>query len=218
MTTPVFKTKKDLIAEILREAILNCELKPGERLHQNELASRFDISSTPVREALRQLEAEGVLIYNPHKGVHVAEIKREYIREVYLIRGALEGLATEQAVFNINHEEHILKLRSLHSSIETFVTDNQIEKMRKANYEFHMLIYQAAKMPLLIQMIQRLWTVFPWDSLYVLPTRARESVVEHLLIIEAIEKRKPKLAHKYMTEHLDKAASTILAYLPKEGD
>src|SRR5205823_2477029 len=84
------KTKKDLMVELLRDAILSGELAPGERLLQEELADRFDVSPTPVREAIQQLVAEGVLSHSPYKGVQVAEVEVEDVQEIYLIRAALE--------------------------------------------------------------------------------------------------------------------------------
>lgn len=211
MSTPIFKTKKGLIVEILREAILVGDLRPGERLLQSKLASAFDVSPTPVREALLQLEAEGVLAHRPHKGVHVTEAKPEHVQEIYLIRRALEGLATQHAVPNLR-EGDLHKLRSLQSQIAAFVEEKQIDKTRKANYELHMLIYHAADMPELYRMIRRLWVSFPWDSLYVLPSRAPDVVSEHQRLIDAIEEGNPKLAGRLMIEHLDNAATALRTY------
>ena len=72
MNEPVHKTKKDAVVELIRESILSAELKPGDRLLQDEIAQRMNVSATPVREALRQLEAEGVLAHSPHQGARVA--------------------------------------------------------------------------------------------------------------------------------------------------
>src|SRR5260221_13041955 len=99
------KTKKDLLVEMLPEAILSGDLAPGDRLLQEELAERFDVSPTPVREAIQQLVAEGVLSHSPYKGVQVADVELETIQEVYLIRGAVEGLATRLAVPNLRISE-----------------------------------------------------------------------------------------------------------------
>ena len=79
-----FETKKGWVLSVLREAILSGEFSPGERLLQDELAERFDVSSTPVREALRELVAEGVLTHSPHKGVRVAEVDPESQQEILL--------------------------------------------------------------------------------------------------------------------------------------
>lgn len=212
MRIPSFKTKKDIIVEILREAILSGDLKPGERLLQDELASKFNVSLTPVREALRQLEADGIVHYSPHKGVYVTEAKIEEVQEVYLIRRALEGLATQHAVPNLSKAD-IRKLRALQSQIEAFAAAEQIEKLRKANYQLHMLIYKKAEMPELFGMIRNMWAQYPWDSLYVLPVRIPEIVVEHRRLIDAIEDGNPELADKLMVEHIDNGASTVLTHL-----
>src|SRR5262245_9077955 len=109
MPASLNRTKKDKVVESIREAVLSGELQPGERLEQDKLAERFSVSPTPVREALRQLEAEGIVDYNPHRGVRVAEVSLSDVREIYLIRGTLEALATRLAVSYLN-SSHILRL------------------------------------------------------------------------------------------------------------
>src|SRR5688572_24439576 len=92
------KTKMDIVVESLREAVLTGELGAGSRLIQEELAERYQTSSTPVREALRQLQAEGILEHNPYRGVQVAEVKLDEVREIYMIRAVMESFVTRMAV------------------------------------------------------------------------------------------------------------------------
>ena len=89
-----YKTKKDVVVELIREAILSAEFKPGERLLQEEIARRLNVSPTPVREALRQLEAEGVLDHSPHRGVRVTEVRFEDVREYRAFTEAWLGNVT----------------------------------------------------------------------------------------------------------------------------
>ncbi len=205
-----FTTKKEWVLGILREAILSGDFRPGERLLQDDLAERFDVSSTPVREALRELVAEGVLVCSPHKGVRVAEVRLEAVREVYLMRSALESVATRLATPLVGAAE-LQRLKALQARMEI-----QLEKqreLRKLNREFHMLIYQAAGMPQMYQVISKLWLQFPWDALMVLPGRLLASVREHRLILEAIEDGDAALAGRRMQEHIDLAAADLSEYL-----
>ena len=206
------KTKKDQVIEMLREAVLSGELEPGEKLQQDKLAERFSVSSTPVREALRQLEAEGLVNHHPGRGVRVAEVDLRDVREIYLIRGALEALATRLAVPYLNNT-YIQRLEALQVQMETVIANRQLKKLRKLNYEFHMQIYRVADMPQLFQIIQNLWTKFPWDTLHVLPDRALDASEEHDRLIRAIVDGNAKLAGQLMQEHIDSGAAALAEYL-----
>ncbi len=209
------RTKKDTIVELLREAILSGELEPGERLHQDRLAERFSVSSTPIREALRELEAEGAINHVPRKGVRVADVNQtrlRELREIYLIRGALESLATRLAVPYLN-VVYVQRLKAQLAAMEAEATNGQLKKLRKQNYDFHMLIYQAADTPQLLKIIRVLWTQFPWDTLHVLPGRAANSIEEHKRIVQAIEDGNAKLASQLMQEHIDHSAAALTEFL-----
>lgn len=209
------KTKKDAIVELLREEILSGELEPGARLHQDRLAARFRVSSTPIREALRELEAEGAINHTPRKGVRVADVNQTRVRElreIYLVRGSLESLATRLAVSYLNIV-HVQRLKVLLATMEADVAAGQLKKLRKQNYDFHMLIYQAAEMPQLLKLIRVLWTKFPWDTLHVLPGRALSSIEEHKRIVQAIEEGNAKFACQLMQEHIDHSADALTEFL-----
>jgi DNA-binding GntR family transcriptional regulator len=215
MTNQNTKTKKDQVVDIIREAVLSGELAPGEKLQQDKLAERLNVSSTPVREALRQLEAEGILNHIPRKGVRVVEVNQTNlrdVREIYLIRAVLESLATRLAVSYLN-SAHVQILKALQTQMENEIEHDQLTKLRKPNYEFHMLIYTAADTPQLFQMIRNLWTKFPWDTLHVLPGRAFSTAEEHRRLVEAIEDGNAKLAGQLMQEHIENAAAALTGYL-----
>lgn len=216
MTNSAYKTKKDLVVEIIREAILSGELKPGERLLQGELAERLDVSPTPIREALRELEAEGILDHSPHKGVRVAEVKPEDVREIYLIRGVLEALATRLAVPRFDSST-IQRLDALQAQIEAYIEEGQLRELRKLNYELHMLIYQVAGLSELLRIIRSLWSKFPWDTLHVLPGRAAESAEEHRELIRAIKGGDAQLAGQRMQAHIENGSRALIEYLASVG-
>ena len=206
------KTKKDLMVGMLREAILSGELAPGERLLQEELAERFEVSPTPVREAIQQLVAEGVLSHSPYKGVQVAEVEVEAVQEIYLIRAALEGLATRLAVPNLKISD-LQHLKGLQVEIKEQVAKGEIAPIRKLNYDFHMIIYSAAESPQLFQLIKGLWVRTPWDTLFVIPDRSTNMIAEHQLIIDAISSGIGDLAGKYMQAHIEIVRTALMGFL-----
>ena len=210
------KTKKDLIAETLREAILSGDLVPGERLLQEQLAERFHVSPTPIREAVQQLVAEGVLSHSPYRGVQVAEVHLEQVQEVYLIRSVTEELATRMAVLNLRILD-VRQLRLYQDEIRAHVPNKDLVAIRKLNYEFHMLIYSASYLPLLLNMIRILWIKFPWDTLYGLPERAQTALEEHQTILNAINEGDAELAGRLMRLHIESGSSSLRAYLLEQN-
>jgi DNA-binding GntR family transcriptional regulator len=207
-----YKSKKDLVVEVIRDAILSGELEPGARLLQEDLAERLQVSSTPVREALRQLETEGILQSSPNRGVRVTEVDLRAVHEIYLIRADLEALATRMAVPNL-HPSDVRRLRSLQAEIEDLIRRGELKELRRLNYELHTFIYEAAGLPELLKIIRGLWTKFPWDTLHVLPNRAFMSADEHAHLIRAIEEGDANLASRLMREHIESGARALDLYL-----
>lgn len=211
------KTKKDVMVEVVREAILSGELEPGTRLLQEELAERFDVSPTPVREAIQQLVAEGVLSHSPYKGVQVAEVELADVHEIYLLRAVLEGLATQLAVPNLKISD-LQRLRAIQTEIKNGVQRGDADPLRKLNYEFHMLIYNAAEAPQLLQFIKSLWIKAPWDTIYVLPNRPASMIDEHQRVIDAIAQGDAEGAARYMREHIEIVQKGLIRYLSEKKD
>lgn len=206
------RTKMDMIVEALREAVLTGEFNSGERLLQDELAERFNTSSTPIREALRQLQAEGILEHSPYRGVQVAEVKMEDVREIYMVRAVMESFVTRLAVPYLN-SARVAQMRELQAQMREIVKSGQVKGLRKVNYEFHSLIYEAASLPYSLKIIKNLWAQSPWDALYVLPGRAEKSLDEHDRIIEAIAEQNPTAAALRVQEHIDNAAAALADYI-----
>jgi DNA-binding GntR family transcriptional regulator len=208
------KTKMDQIVEVLRDAVLMGEFGSGERLLQEELAERFNTSSTPIREALRQLQAEGILEHSPYRGVQVAEVRMDDVREIYMLRAVLESFVTRLAVPYLNNA-YLEQLRAMQSQMRAFVATNEVQGLRKTNYEFHLLIYEVARMPHSVKIIKNLWAQCPWDALYVLPGRAPKSLDEHEMILAAIADQDAKLAGQRVQEHIEYAATALANYVDK---
>jgi DNA-binding GntR family transcriptional regulator len=206
------KTKKDFMAESLRDAIFSGEIRPGERLLQEELAERFHVSPTPVREAIQQLVAEGVLSHSPYRGVQVTEPLLEEAHEIYLIRGAVERLATKVAVPNLKISD-VQRLRAIQAEMADNVEHGDRELMHRLNHEFHMTIYTAADMPLLLRIIKTLWIKSPWNTLFVISNRSRMILEEHQRVLTAIEQGDAELAGQAMQQHLEKGAAALTEHL-----
>ena len=210
---PKYKTKKDFVVEIVREAILSGTLKPGERLAQDGLANHLEVSSTPVREALRQLETEGLIEHVPHKGARVAELSADVIQEVYMIRGVLEALATRLAVPNLGPDE-LRELEELHQQMADLLRGNALEQLGDVNRQFHMTLYKASGCRILYDLITNLWTRIPWsDGWTVVPGRGQEVLQEHDQIITAVRKRDPDLAADMTREHCERGSHRIASHI-----
>jgi DNA-binding GntR family transcriptional regulator len=160
MTTD--STKADDIALVIEEAIVSGELAPGTVLRQEHLSDRFQVSRTPIREALRKLAALGLVSFEPNRGVRVRTIGREALREAFLVRAELEGLATEAAAGNMTEAD----LAELVAAEKRFHRLTQELRARepgvdrraltadwvRGNHAFHDVIYRVAALPLVEQL------------------------------------------------------------------
>jgi DNA-binding GntR family transcriptional regulator len=214
-SSPSVRTKKEQLVELLRDAILSGELQPGNRLLQEEIAERYNVSPTPVREAIQQLVAEGVLQHSPYRGVQVAEANRDDVHEVYRIRSVVERLATEMAVPNLKISD-VQRLRAVQEALEDALGKAEQQTPVKLNNEFHMRIYEAAAMPQLLQIIKMLWIKTPWDTLFVVPNRSRMVIEEHRRVMDAIVAGDAVLAGQRMQEHLVNGGEALRHFLEKD--
>lgn len=171
----------------LRRLILSGELARGARMQQDELAVRFDASITPVREALRVLEAEGLVVGEPHRGVRVASLDIERVKAVYVMRRLVEAYAMQRATQRLTRRD-LATARRLVDDAEAAAEAGNIAAVRESNRAFHFLFYERCGMPGLTTEIRGLWRAFPWDLLRGGEARARAAVAEHREILEAVER------------------------------
>ncbi|MCD6534069.1 MAG: GntR family transcriptional regulator [Deltaproteobacteria bacterium] len=136
------KTLREIIVEDLREAIIRQKIRPGERVTEVEVAERFGISRTPIREAFRQLESEGFLTIVPRKGAMVSDIEEKDIRDFYELKGVLEGFAARQAVERMT-ENDIVCLEQFNIEIEKCAKRQDVSGMTSAHNAFHELILES---------------------------------------------------------------------------
>ena len=151
-----YKPLRDVVFESLRTAILEGKLKSGQRLMEVQLAEQLGVSRTPIREAIRKLELEGLVIMLPRKGAYVADMSFKDLIDVLEIRASLEGLAASLASGR-RRDEDIEGLEKLAREFEESVKSGDIEEVLKKDVEFHEYIFSLANNKKLYQIINSLW-------------------------------------------------------------
>jgi DNA-binding GntR family transcriptional regulator len=180
------KTLREKIVEVLREAIIRQKIRPGERITELEVAERFGISRTPIREAFRQLESEGFLTIMPRKGAVVSSIEEKDIRDFYEIKGVLEGYAARQAVTRMTAKD-IAHLEQLNKEIKLCAERQDVSGMNRAHNAFHDLILEACNNRKIQQVVGNLVRQFQRFRFYVASLVHVEDILrEHADIVAAI--------------------------------
>jgi len=195
----------------LRKSILNGEIQPGKRLTEVEISKKMEVSRTPVREAFRRLETERLLIRTPGGKFIVANPDTQEIREIYLVRSVLEGLAAKIAASKVKPQD-LRELKNAVQKMEEGIKKNQITWVVDSNLEFHQLIVRMSGNHILTQTLNRLWDTIQIWSVRSLSNRAwtLRSVREHKKIIEALEKGDGDTAEKLIRDHIEHASDVFL--------
>ena len=146
---------RDVVFNTLREAILKGELKPGERLMELQLAAKLGVSRTPIREAIRMLEQEGLAVTVPRKGAEVAKMTEKDMEDVLQIREALDELAASRACERISEDE-LAELRHTMHEFEEYTKSGNLKMIAEADVRFHDIIYRATGNSKLVNMLNNL--------------------------------------------------------------
>jgi DNA-binding GntR family transcriptional regulator len=213
----VFRSKTNVVEEHLRGKITRGEIRTGQRLQQDAVARELGVSSTPVREALRRLEAEGLVTYLPHKGVAVQDVGPTRVREIFQLRTLLESFAAREAARRLTDDD-LKVLFALQKDMRSYQSAGDIRNFMATNDQWHMIIHRASGSELLRQTIARLWRVSPWDTLWVIPGRTRAALQEHQSILGALEKRDSAEAERAMAEHIRSGEQMLLEFLQKKKE
>jgi DNA-binding GntR family transcriptional regulator len=206
-----YKPLREVVAETLREAIVNGTLNPGERLMEIQLAEELGVSRTPVREAIRKLELEGFVVMIPRRGTYVADLSIKDINEVFEIRTALDVLAAGLAVERITEDE-LEQLERLLVEIGELIETDDTDRIVEADSQFHDVLYRASRNDRLVGIINNLreqFTRFRSISIQY-PGRMVKSVEEHRRLVEAIASRDTELAQQIAREHMENSEQTLL--------
>jgi DNA-binding GntR family transcriptional regulator len=181
--TPGYVSKTDMVAALIRELIITGGLPAGERLRQRELAQQFAVSQTPVREAMRRLESEGLVIGDTHRGFTVGEADVGPVAENYQIRVVLESLAASLAAAKIDGAG-IGRLRQLNDQIRVLPEGDP--RFRELNRTFHFAVYEHARSPLLMSLMRLLWAALRGTRR--VPQTYAQSVQQHDDLLEALSR------------------------------
>lgn len=205
-----YKPLREIVFTTMREAIINGDFKPGQRLMEVQLAEQMGVSRTPVREAIRKLELEGLVVMVPRKGAYVAGLSSEDVREVVEIRCVLEGLAAKLAAQKAASDD-ISKLESIIDNFEIAVKNKNVADLISYDSDFHEVIYRTAKNGKLIQMINGLreqvqrFRVAYFTQI----NNVDKLLIEHRNLLDAIINRDSELARQVAEKHINTTEQLI---------
>jgi DNA-binding GntR family transcriptional regulator len=199
---PGYVSKTDMVAALIREQIITGELAAGEQLRQRDLAQRFQVSQTPVREAMRRLESEGLVIGDTHRGFTVVEPDDGPVEENFQIRAALESLGASLAARKID-AAGLARLKELNDQMRAL--DDSDPRYAGLNREFHFTVYEYARSPLLLSLMRLLWASLQAVPKHRGPKVARthaESARQHDAIVAALRAGDPAAAAAGTYQHI----------------
>lgn len=202
---------RDIVFNTLRKAILKGELAPGERLMEKQLAEKMGVSRTPIREAIRKLELEGLVIMVPRKGAEVAMITEQDIKDVLEVRAALEGLAVSLACEKMSKED-VDALLSVNKAFTNAAKELDVETVIKKDVEFHDVIYNATKNEKLIQIINNLREqIYRFRVEYIRQMSDFGSLVkEHEEIVNSIVNKDGLHAREIAAKHIENQEKAVI--------
>lgn len=204
------QTNHDYAFEAIRNEILNGYFFPGAWLRERDLVEQLNVSRTPIREALKQLEADGLIEIVPYRGAKVKSIEPDKVIEEYILRAALEGLAAELAVSHITDDD-IKELEVLELEMDELLLQNDFPSYFKVNHDFHYKLYSLAGSSRLIELINSSWERVNLYRRFFLTLREGVSleIANHKSLIAACRVRDGELAHKIVKDSCLQTAELI---------
>jgi len=201
---------RDVVFNTLRQAILKGELAPGERLMEIQLAERLGVSRTPIREAIRKLELEGLVLMIPRKGAEVAKISEKSLRDVLEVRRSLEDLAIELACQRMD-EEDIKELEEAQDVFAQAIASGDAMAIAESDEHYHDVIYRGTYNDRLVQILYNLREqMYRYRLEYIKDADKRQILLlEHDKILKAIKNRRVAEAKDTMRAHIDNQALTV---------
>jgi DNA-binding GntR family transcriptional regulator len=198
---PQRRTAHELVRDTLRRAIFSGVLTGGTHLGQAEIATQLAVSTTPVREALRDLAADGLVRIDPHRGAVVHDLDHDDLREIYEIRAALEPLAIRKAARHITADE----LAAAGDLLDRMDQETDPAVWLELNWAFHALLGRASRSPRLFSLVtsaQGSTARYVGESMKAHPDRLAEATAEHRALIDALAGHDAETAAKLVTTHL----------------
>lgn len=209
------RTVSEQVHAFIQRALLSGQLNPGDRLAEGELAAALGISRTPIREALRQLESDGLVVVLPHRGTYVRTLDPRRGRQLYEARLLLEPTAARAAAARITDQQ----LQALRPLLDSAVNDANAGDMGGASVDnevFHATVFKIAGNDVLLELWTKIfaeWQLFRVCAWRKMPQRPRAVAAEHTALYEALAARDEDRAADLMTEHLANAWSYVESFL-----
>ena len=210
---------RDVVFNTLREAILKGELQPGDRLMELQLASKLGVSRTPIREAIRMLEQEGLAVTMPRKGAEVARMTLKDMEDVLEVREALDELAARIACAKIN-DEQLENLKSIRDEFKKSLDSGDVKKIAEEDVRFHDAIYEATDNAKLIALTNNIREQMYRYRVEYLKDQNNYPILiaEHDAIVNALEQRDKEMVTAEMHTHVVNQAVAVKAVIQKQDE
>ncbi len=216
--TSLFRSKKEVVYELLRQDILRGKYKPGSRLVIDELALTLGVSPIPIREAMQQLEADGFITTEPYVGATVTELNAEFIFEVFALLEHLE-IISSRAACRVMSDQDLQQLAAMVDQMESSVNDP--DRWSSENKAMHLFICQCANTTLVLKMMEKV--LDHWDRLRlhylndVFGNRIQAAQADHKRILAAFSSRDPDEVERVIHKHNQDALSSYIRHLESSG-
>jgi DNA-binding GntR family transcriptional regulator len=216
---PEFATRPQLseaVARYVRNRIFDATYAAGEYVRLDQLAADLGISVTPVREALFQLRAEGLLDQKLHRGFMVLPVTGRDIADVSDVQAHIGGVLAARAATNIT-DEQVRELESIQEQLESAYATDDHERAVRLNHDFHRAINVAADSPKLAQLMSQITRYAPESVFPVVVGWPKRSMKDHRRVVAALAKRDAEQARAAMSEHLSAGATPLINHLKQRG-
>lgn len=211
------RTLRANVTDVLRQLIIDGVLAPGAEFNQAQIAEQLGVSRGPIREALGQLEQEGLLQITPYKGVIVTPLTRKYTEELYSVRIALEMLALDRCIDRMQPEDFV-RLSEIVDDMRSAARSNELGQLTDLDLQFHEFLMEKADH----ELAHKMWKVLEVGIRRCLGTRHKiytfldEVVGSHPTLVTAIEARDKPLARHILADHIMESMAGIVAQWPEE--
>lgn len=207
-------TKSEIAYEYIKDKIMSNIIKPNEFIDLDLISSELNMSKTPIREAIKLLEANGLVETNPNVGAVVKQLNLDELEQIAIIRRELESLATELATQNMD-KDTIAELKKYIDEMEKHCNANNPHDYTLVNQKFHLTIYEKCNLPILYNMIKELWEKSERTKwvFTLFPERLQHSNVEHKKLIKAFEDNDKDTARTLMYDQKSKGFLSVLKVL-----
>ncbi len=201
---------RERVFQKIRQSILDGKYKPGDTLRESAIANELNVSRTPVREAIRQLELEGLVYSIPNKETVVCGITEEDVQDIFMVRSKLEGIAGRLAAERITPEE-LEKMQEILELTEFYASKGDLSRIESLDHTFHDAIYNATKSKIIKHVLSDFHTYIQKTrkKSIAIPGRVKGLLEEHSAIYEAIKNRDGDKAEELINAHLEKVTHNI---------